>query len=68
MSGISDQVALFGATKLHATGPEHGKVKHGMELLKELNKIPLVTLSQKGSENTLQACEHGENIISSQTW
>ena len=34
-------------------GPEHGKVKHGMELLKELNKSPLVTLSQKGSENTI---------------
>ena len=50
---ISDQVALFGATKLHATEPEHGKVKHGMELLKELNKSPLVTLSQKGRENTL---------------
>ena len=50
---ISDQVALFGATKLYATGPEHGKVKHGMELLKELNKSPLVTLSQKGSENTI---------------
>ena len=32
--------ALFGATKLHATGAEHGKVKHGMELLKELNKSP----------------------------
>ena len=52
-SGISDQVAHFGATKLYATGPEHGKVKHGMELLKELNKSPLVTLSQKGSENTI---------------
>ena len=50
---ISDQVALFGATKLHATGPDHGKVKHGMEILKELNKSPLVTLSQKGSENTI---------------
>ena len=50
---ISDQVAHFGATKLYATGPEHGKVKHGMELLKELNKSPLVTLSQKGSENTI---------------
>jgi hypothetical protein len=53
LSGISDQVALFGAIKLYATGPEHGKVKHGMELLKELNKSPLVTLSQKGSENTI---------------
>ena len=49
----SDQVAHFGATKLHATGPEHGEVKHGMELLKDLNKSPLVTLSQKGSENTI---------------
>ena len=33
-------LALFGATKLYATGPEHGKVKHGMELLKELKKVP----------------------------
>ena len=53
MSGISDQIALFGATKLYATGPEHGQVKHGMELLKDINKNPLVTLSQKGSENTI---------------
>ena len=30
MSGISDQVALFGATKLYARGPEHGKLKHGI--------------------------------------
>ena len=29
------------------------KVKHGMELLKEPNESPLVTLSQKGSENTI---------------
>ena len=68
MSGISDQIALFGERKQYATGPEHGKVKHGMELLKELNKSPLVILSQKGSENTWQACEHGKNIIRSQTW
>ena len=54
MSEISNQVALFGATKLHATGPEHGKVKHGMELLKDLNKTPEVRRrSQKGSENTI---------------
>ena len=68
MSGISDQVAHFGATKLHATGTEHVKVEHGMELLKELNKIRLVTLSQKGSKTQLQACEHGKNIIRSQTY
>ena len=56
MSGISDQVALFGATKLHATGSEHGKVKHGMELLKELKK--------RDHKIQLQACEHSKNIIS----
>ena len=67
MSGISDQVALFGAAKLHATGTEHSKVKHGMEQLKELDKSPLVTLSQKDHKMQLQACEHGKNIISSQT-
>ena len=39
--------------KLNDTGPEQGKVKHGMGLLKDLNKSPLVTLSQKGSENTI---------------
>ena len=38
-----------------------------MELLKALNKSRLVTLSQKGSENTLQALEHGKNINCSQT-
>ena len=65
MSGISDQIALFGVTKLHATGPEHGKVKHDMELLKELNKRPLVTLRKKDQKIHLQACEHGKNIISS---
>ena len=48
MSGISDQVALFGATKLHAKGSEHGKVKHCMELLKELNKKSLSDLEPKG--------------------
>ena len=29
------------------------KQGHGMKLLKALNKSPLVTLSQKGSENTI---------------
>ena len=47
----SDHIALFGATKQHATGPEHDKERHGMELLNKLNKSPLVTLSQKGSQN-----------------
>ena len=48
MSGISDEIVLFGATKLYATIPEHGKVKHGMGLLKELNKKSLSDLEPKG--------------------
>ena len=57
MSGISGQVALFGATKLHATGPEHGKLKHGMELLKELNQKYLSDLEPKGIRK--YNCKHG---------
>ena len=30
LSGISDHIALFGATKQHATGPEHDKERHGI--------------------------------------
>ena len=52
-NAYSKQISDFGATKLYATGPEHGKAKHCMELFKDLNKSPLVTLSQKGSENTI---------------
>ena len=33
-----------------------------MKLLKAYNKSPLVTMSQKGSEIQLQACEHSKNI------
>ena len=41
---------------MYVAGPEHGKVKHGMELLKELNK--------RDQKIQLQACEHSKNIIS----
>ena len=53
MSGIYHQEAIFRAWKLHATGTYHGKARHGMKLLKEINKSPLVTMSQKGSENKI---------------
>ena len=52
MSGIYHQGAISRARKVHATGTYNGKARHGMKLLKALNKSPLVTLSQKGSENT----------------
>ena len=68
MSGISDHIALFGATKEHATGPEHDKERHGMELLNKLNKSPLVTLSQKGSENTIASMWTWQKHKQIQTW
>ena len=48
MSGIYHQQAMFRAQKLHAKGTYHGKARHGMKLVKAHNKIPLVTMSQKG--------------------
>ena len=51
--GFYHQEANFRACKLHATGTYHGKPRHGMKLLKAYNKSPLVTMSQKGSENTI---------------
>src|SRR3954471_422048 len=39
--------------KQHATGSENSKARHGMNILKAFNKSPLLTISQKGSENTI---------------
>ena len=47
------QEAMFRASKQHATGTYHGKARHGMKLLKGYNKSPLLTISQKGSEDTM---------------
>ena len=44
---------MFRARKQHATVTEHSKLWHGMNLLRALNKSPLLTISQKGSENTI---------------
>jgi len=63
LSGISDQVALFGATKLHATGPEHGKVKHGMELINNLNK----SQSDLGSKGITKYINEHTNIAKTQS-
>ena len=52
-SGIYHQEAIFRARKLHATRTYDGKERHGMELLKAYNKSPLLTIRQKGSENTI---------------
>ena len=45
--------AMFRASYQHATGTYHGKARHGMRLIKAYNKSPLLTISQKGSENTM---------------
>ena len=44
---------MFRVQKQHATGTYHGKARHGMKLLKAYNKSPLLTISQKGPENTM---------------
>ena len=47
------QVAKFRAIKQHATETNHGKQRHGMNLLIAYNKNPLLTVSQKGTENMM---------------
>ena len=44
---------MFRASKQHVTGTYHGKQRHGMNLLIEYNKRPLLTMSQKGSEDMM---------------
>ena len=44
---------MFRAIKQHVTGTYHGKQRHGMNLLKAYNKYPLVTISQKGTEDMM---------------
>ena len=47
------QVAKFRAIKQHATGTDHIKKRHGMNLLNALNKSPLLSTSQKGTEGMM---------------
>ena len=53
ISGIYHQEAMFRASYQHAIGTYHGKVRNGMKLLKAYNKSPLLTISQKGSEDMM---------------
>ena len=47
------QEAMFRASYQHATGTYNSKTTHGMNLLKAYIKSPLLTISQKGSENMM---------------
>ena len=47
------QKAMFRARKCHATRTYRSKQRHGMNLLKAYNKSPLLTITQKGSENMM---------------
>ena len=47
------QVAMFRAQNQHATGTDHSKKRHGMNLLKAYDKSPLLTISQKGPEDMM---------------
>ena len=44
---------MFRASKQHATGTEHSNTRHGINLLKGYNKILLLTIRQKGSEDMM---------------
>ena len=44
---------MFRAIKQHVTGTYDGKQRHGMNLLIAQIKSPLLTKSQKGSENMM---------------
>ena len=44
---------MFRAIKQHVTGTKHGKQRHDMILLNAYNKSPLLTMSQKGSEDMM---------------
>ena len=44
---------MFRAIKQHVTGTYNGKQRHGMNLLNAYNKSPLLTMSQKGSEDLM---------------
>ena len=44
---------MFRAIKQHVTGTYHDKQRHGMNLLKAYIKNPLLTMSQKGSEDMM---------------
>ena len=44
---------MFRAIKQHVTGTYHGKQRHGMNLLIAYNESPLLTMSQKGTENMM---------------
>ena len=45
--------ALFRASKQHATGTCHCKLRHGINLLNSYDKSPLLNLSQKGLEDMM---------------
>ena len=42
---------MFRVIKQHVTETYHGKQRHGMNLIVAYNKNPLLTLSQKGTED-----------------
>ena len=44
---------MFRAIKQHVTGTYNGKQRNGMNLIIAYNKSPLLTMSQKGSEDRM---------------
>ena len=59
---------MFRAVKQHVTGTYHDKQRHGMNLLIAYIKSPLLTMSQKGSENMMAPMQTWQLILQIQTW
>ena len=47
------QEAMFRASYQQATGIYNSNTRHGINLIKAYNKSPLLTISQKGSEDRM---------------
>ena len=59
---------MFRAIKQHVTGTYHGKQMHGINLLIAYNKSPLLTMSQKGSEDMMAPTLTWQVILQIHTW
>ena len=44
---------MFRARNQHATGTDHSKQRHGMNLLNAYNKSPLLIMRQKDTEDMM---------------
>ena len=61
------QVAMFRASKLHATGTDHDKQEHGMLELNALNKTSSLNFVQKHIDKMIASMQDGKLCCQIQT-